>query len=98
MRNLKSILCLLAIVGLSCISHAQDMNIQAPAWVNPNTPTSSISEGSYDVYTISTQSPVFQWTPPVVSSAPSATFVYDLRIVELVEGQPVDYLMANAPV
>lgn len=98
MRNLKSILCLFAIFALSCISHAQNMNIQAPAWVNPNIPTSSISDGGCDVYTISTQNPVFQWTPPVVSSAPSATFVYDLRIVELVEGQPVDYLMANAPV
>lgn len=97
MRNLKSILCLLAIVGLSCISHAQNMNIQAPAWVNPNTPTSNISDGSYDVYTISTQSPVFQWTPPVVSAAPAATFIYDLRIVELIEGQAVDYLMAKAP-
>lgn len=98
MRNLKSILCLLAIVGLSCISHAQDMNIQAPAWVNPNTPTSSISDGGCDVYTISTQNPVFQWTPPVVSAAPAATFIYDLRIVELIDGQAIDYLMAKAPV
>lgn len=98
MRNLKSILCLLAIVGLSCISHAQNMNIQAPAWVNPNKPTSSISEGSYDVYTISTQNPIFQWTPPVASAAPAATYIYDLRIVELIEGQAVDYLMEKAPV
>ena len=74
------------------------MNIQAPAWVNPNTPTSSISDGGCDVYTISTQNPVFQWTPPVVSAAPAATFIYDLRIVELIDGQAIDYLMAKAPV
>ena len=74
------------------------MNIQAPAWVNPNTPTSSISDGGCDVYTISTQNHVFQWTPPVVSAAPAATFIYDLRIVELIDGQAIDYLMAKAPV
>lgn len=97
MRNLKVIISLLAIFALSCISHAQNMNIQAPAWVNPNKPTSSINEGSYEVYTISTQNPVFQWTPPVASAAPAATYIYDLRIVELIEGQAVDYLMAKAP-
>ncbi|MGN0213934.1 MAG: hypothetical protein ACI4AH_03890 [Muribaculaceae bacterium] len=98
MEKLKVILSLLAIFALSCISHAQNINMQAPAWVNPNKPDHSINEGGYDVYTVSTQNPIFQWTPPVVSAAPSATYAYDLRIVELVEGQPVDYLMANAPI
>lgn len=95
---LKALASLLAILSFSCVVSAQDMNIQAPAWVNPTTVNADITGNEFDVYTVNAQNPLLQWTPPVVSSDPAATYTYDLRIVELVEGQPVDYLMEHAPV
>lgn len=97
MRYLRVTISLLTIFALSCMLYAQNMNMQAPAWVNPNKSNPIINEGGYDVYTISLQNPVLQWTPPIVSNTPTVTYIYDLRIVELVEGQAVDYLMESAP-
>lgn len=98
MKYLKVIISLFALYALTSISYAQNMNVHAPEWVNPNKPNPDIGKVGYEVYTVSSQNPLLQWTPPIVSSVPATTFAYDLRIVELVEGQTVDYIMEHAPV
>ena len=74
------------------------MNVHAPAWVKPNMSAVDMNADGYDVYTVDAQSPMLQWTPPIVKDAPTATFVYEVRIVELIEGKAVDYLMEHAPI
>ena len=98
MKYLKVIISLFALYTITSISYAQNMNVHAPEWVNPNKPNPDIDKVGYEVYTVSSQNPLLQWAPPIVSSVPATTFAYDLRIVELVEGQTVDYIMEHAPV
>lgn len=98
MKYLKVIISLFALYALTSISYAQNMNVHAPEWVNPNKPNPDIDKVGYEVYTVSSQNPLLQWTPPVVSNTPTVSYIYDLRIVELVEGPAVDYIMEHAPV
>ncbi len=98
MKTPRIFTAIILVFAVLVIANAQEVNIQAPIWVNPIQQSSDENIDGYDIYTLSAQTPIFQWTPPVVADAPTATYTYDFRVVELVEGQPVDYLMEHAPV
>lgn len=57
MKYLKVIISLFALYALTSISYAQNMNVHAPEWVNPNKPNPDIDKVGYEVYTVSSQNP-----------------------------------------
>ena len=69
---------------------------QAPTFITPllSTPGDDMSEAELSIH-----NPLFTWTQPVITCSPSAfTYTYDLRIVELIDGQEPDVAMDRNPV
>lgn len=52
------------------IANAQEINIQAPVWVTPTQQSSDENIDGYDIYTLSAQTSIFQWTPTIVAYTP----------------------------
>ena len=68
---------------------------QAPTFINPLVNT--VGEG-LDTAKVNIHNPLFTWTQPVVTCSPSAyNYTYDLRIVELLDGQQPDVAMDRTP-
>lgn len=71
------------VLTVLAIANAQEINIQALVWVNPIQQSSGEIIDGYDICTLSTQTPIFQWTMPVVPqiSGQIRVFCIDLEPV-----------------
>lgn len=73
-------------------------NATAPMWVNPFTHSGMNANYGALVYTVSAQSPIFQWMAPVVNCNPQArNYTYDFKIIEAPVGMDPNYLMEYGP-
>lgn len=73
-------------------------NATAPMWVNPFTHSGMNANYGALVYTVSAQSPIFQWMAPVVNCNPQArNYTYDFKIIEVPVGMDPNYLMEYGP-
>ena len=73
-------------------------NASAPMWVNPFTHSGMNAGYGALVYTVSAQSPMFQWMAPVVNCNPQArSYTYDFKVIEAPAGMDPNYLMEYGP-
>ena len=73
-------------------------NASAPMWVNPFTHSGMDANYGALVYTVSAQSPMFQWMAPVVNCNPQArSYTYDFKVIEAPVGMDPNYLMEYGP-
>ena len=73
-------------------------NASAPMWVNPFTHSGMDANYGALVYTVSAQSPMFQWMAPVVNCNPQArSYTYDFKVIEAHVGMDPNYLMEYGP-
>ncbi len=73
-------------------------NATAPMWVSPFTHSGMNASFGDLVFTVSAQSPLFQWMAPIVNCNPQArSYTYDFKVIEVAPGMDPNYLMEYGP-